>query len=272
MGASIAAPSIPVRTTRDERNFGTAEELPYAADIAHATNRALSMNFSLFAKTVVCLAVLSSGPALAQLDLRPKTGGSASEAIRQAAPPPNISNMDAATIVQKANAYFNSVTTMTADFVQIGADGRQTGGKFYLQKPGRLRFVYNAPSPLEIIADGRSVAVRNRKLAKQDLYFIGQTPLKFLLSKQIDLARDTRVLEAKSGPDQTFIRIEDKATFGGTSRIQLFFDSKTFALTRWVVLDPQGFETRVSLAKIDLQAKPDPSLFQINYERLDTQQ
>lgn len=224
------------------------------------------------ARSILFIAAVAAGPALAQLDLRPKPTAPASEAIRKAAPPPNISNLDAATIVQKANAYFNSVTMMTADFTQIGADGRQTSGKFYLHKPGRLRFVYNPPSPLEIIADGRSVAVRNRKLAKQDLYFIGQTPLKFLLSKQVDLARDTRVLEAKSGPDQVYVRIEDKATLGGTSRIQLYFDPKTFALTRWVVLDPQGFETRVSLAKVDLQSKPDPGLFQINYERLDTQQ
>ena len=217
----------------------------------------------------ICAGLLFTGPALAQLDLRPKPPAPASQAITRAAPPPNISNLDTAAIIQKANAYFNSVRTMTADFTQIGADGRQTSGKFYLQKPGRLRFVYNAPSPLEIIADGRSVAVRNRKVAKQDLYFIGQTPLKFLLNTKIDLARDTKVLEAKAGPEQAYVRIEDKATFGGTSRIQLYFDAKTFALTRWVVLDPQGFETRVSLAKVDLQAKPDAALFTINYERTD---
>lgn len=225
--------------------------------------------FSFYA-SFICICIGGVLPASAQLDLRPKGGAPASQAIQRATAPPNVSNMSSAAIIAKANAYFNGVRTMAADFTQIGADGRQTKGKFYLQKPGRLRFVYDAPSPLEIIADGRSVAVRNRKLAKQDLYFIGQTPLKFLLNNQIDLARDTRILEAKAGPETTFIRIEDKATFGGTSRIQLFFDTKTFALTRWVVFDPQGYETKVSLAKIDLQTKPDPALFRINYERLDT--
>jgi outer membrane lipoprotein-sorting protein len=224
--------------------------------------------------SIVCAGIAFADPVAAQMDLRPKPAAPAapaSQAITKATAPPNVSTLDTSAILQKANAYFNSVRTMTADFTQIGADGRQTTGKFYLQKPGRLRFVYDPPSPLEVIADGRSVAVRNRKLAKQDLYFIGQTPLKFLLNNQIDLARDTKVLEAKSDPNQTYIRIEDKATFGGTSRIQLFFDTKTFALTRWVVFDPQGFETKVSLAKIDLQAKPDPAHFRINYEQLDTQ-
>lgn len=221
--------------------------------------------------TTAALTILLAGQANAQLDLRPKTVAPAAKAISRAAPPPNVSNLDAAAIVQKANTYFNGVRTMVADFTQIGADGRRTTGKFYLQKPGRLRFVYNPPSPLEIIADGRSVAVRNRKLAKQDLYFIGQTPLKFLVNSRIDLARDTKVLEAKSTAGQATIRIEDRATFGGTSRIQLFFNPQTFELTRWVVKDSQGYETLVTLANVDLKSKPDPAYFTINYERLDTQ-
>ena len=60
-----------------------------------------------------------------------------------------------------------------------------TDGTLYVQRPGRLRFEYARPATLEIIADGTSVAVRDRKLATQDVYFIGQTPLKFLLKERI---------------------------------------------------------------------------------------
>jgi len=237
--------------------------------------QAFKMSSILRILTSLSAATLFAAAGSAQIDLRQKPpasppAASATQAITKATAPPSVSNLDSAAIIQKANAYFNSVRTMTADFVQIGADGRQVTGKFYLQKPGRLRFVYDPPSPLEVIADGRSVAVRNRKLAKQDLYFIGQTPLKFLVNNQIDLSRDVRVLEAKADQTQAYVRIEDKATFGGTSRINLYFDPKTFALTRWVVVDPQGYETKVSLAKVDLQAKPDASHFTINYERLDS--
>ena len=87
------------------------------------------------------------------------------------------------------------MTTLTGNFVQIGPDGRRIGGKLTLAKPGRLRFDYDQPSPLEIVADGTSVAVKDRKLGTQDLYFISQTPLKFLLREKIDLARDLTVTD-----------------------------------------------------------------------------
>ena len=67
-------------------------------------------------------------------------------------------------------------------------------GEFYLQKPGKVRFDYNPPSPIEMIADGSSVVVRDRKLATQDLYPLSQTPLRFLLADRIDLMRETNLI------------------------------------------------------------------------------
>jgi len=216
------------------------------------------------------LAGASASPVLGQGAPMALPGSSpAAAAIGKAAPPPKVSNQDGAAAIQKANAWFNANSTLIGDFVQIGADGKRVEGKLYVQRPGRLRFVYASPATLEIVADGTSVAVRERKLAKQDLYFIGQTPLKFLLKDQIDISKDTKVLDVASTPSAISILIEDKATFGGTSRIKLVFDPQTFALKQWVVTDPQGYETLVSLFNLDLKKKPSPDLFKINMEKLD---
>jgi outer membrane lipoprotein-sorting protein len=120
---------------------------------------------------------------------------------------------------------------------------------------------------MEIVADGTSVAVRDRKLATQDVYFIGQTPLKFLLKDRIDIARDTKILDVSSTTAAVTIAIEDKATLGGTSRIKLVFDPQTFVLKQWTVTDPQGFETLVTIFNLDLKRRPEPELFKINYEK-----
>ena len=113
---------------------------------------------------------------------------------------------------------------MVGDFVQVGADGRRSEGKLYVQRPGRLRFEYAQPASLEVVADGTKVAIRDRKLSTQDLYFIQQTPLKFLLKDKIDLAKDTKVLDVTNDPNNTTIVIEDGTTLGGTSKIRLMFD------------------------------------------------
>ncbi len=184
-------------------------------------------------------------------------------------PPTPVAPIDPQAVVDQANAYFNAAGTMIADFVQIGGDGRRTDGKLFIDRPGKMRFAYAPPATLDIVADGHSVAVIDRKLHTQDLYFIAQTPLKFLLSDNIDLGRDTKIIGVQGEPDGgASIDIEDHSTFGGTSKLRLTFDLKPFTLRQWTVVDPQGYETVVSLSNIDVSKKPDPTLFAINTERM----
>src|SRR5215203_3631155 len=171
-------------------------------------------------------------------------------------------------IVERANAYFNGMSTLTGDFVQTGGDGRRLTGKLYLQRPGRIRFEYDAPATIEVIADGSSVAVRDSKLVTQDLYAISQTPLKFLLREHIDLGQDIRIVGVSLEPEGARVLLEDKSTLGGTSKIALFFDKDVRTLQRWRIVDPQGFTTIVALSNLDTARRVDPRLFVINYERM----
>lgn len=188
-------------------------------------------------------------------------------AVTTPAPPAAAEPADPATVLAQANAYFNGISTLTGSFMQIGPDGRRIGGRLTLAKPGRLRFDYDAPSPLEVVADGTSVAVRDKKLATQDLYFIAQTPLKFLLREKIDLARDLSVTDVSNDPAGVRISLEDRATFGGTSRIQLLFDGDVKTLSQWRITDPQGYVTTVQLSNLQKGKPVDSSLFFINYGR-----
>lgn len=170
--------------------------------------------------------------------------------------------------LDRVNAYMNSFRTLIADFTQFGADGRKYEGKLYIQRPGRMRFEYRPPATIEVISDGTTVAVRDKKLATQDNYLIGQTPLKFLLKEQIDLRRDVKVIRVSSTADMIRVTVEDRATLGGTSRITLHYDPKASRLRQWVIIDPQGYETSVQVANLDTSRRPDPELFRINLERM----
>ena len=169
--------------------------------------------------------------------------------------------------LDRISLYLSSVQTMVGNFVQVGPDGGRTQGTFYIQKPGKVRFEYNPPTPIDIIADGSSVVVRDRNLATQDLYPLSQTPLRYLLADRIDILRDTDVISVAS--DDTFVTvvIEEKQLVVGTSRLMIMFDAKDLALKQWTVTDPQGLDTTVAVFNLDATKKPDPNLFVINYQR-----
>jgi outer membrane lipoprotein-sorting protein len=170
--------------------------------------------------------------------------------------------------VERLNAYFNGFSTLQGDFIQFAANGRRFEGKLYVQRPGKMRFEYRPPVTMEVVADGTSVAIRDRKLATQDLYSIGQTPLKFLLKEQMNLERDTTVTGVSTKGDILSLKLEDRSTLGGTSKITLNFDLTANELRQWVVIDPQGYETSVSLYNLDTQRRPDQKNFVIDYQRV----
>lgn len=167
-------------------------------------------------------------------------------------------------IIERVNAALNAVPFMSADFTQVGSNGKRLSGSLTVLKPGRLRFEYDPPATVDIVADGNQVAITDRKLKTQDLYQIGQTPLKFILKTGLDLSRDTAVTGIEREKDRLTINLEDKSTFGGTSKIALMFDPATLTLRQWVVTDPQGYETLVRLENIDTKTRPENDFFVIN--------
>jgi outer membrane lipoprotein-sorting protein len=168
-------------------------------------------------------------------------------------------------LVDKVSAYLTRVQVMSGDFAQIGPDGRQSKGQFYVQKPGKVRFDYDSPSRIDIIADGSSVVVRDRKLATQDVYPLSQTPLRFLLADRIDLLRDTTVTSVSADDTYVTVVVEERQALIGTSRLMMMFGAKDFQLKQWVVTDPQGYDTTVALTNLDTARRPDPGMFKIDY-------
>jgi outer membrane lipoprotein-sorting protein len=165
----------------------------------------------------------------------------------------------------RVSAYLSSLSTLVGNFVQVGPDGSKTRGEFYIQKPGKVRFEYDTPSPIEIIADGSAVAVRDRKLATQDIYPLSQTPLRYLLSDRIDLMRDTNVVSVTADDLYVSVTIEERQTLIGTSRLMLMLGAKDGQLKQWTVTDPQGYDTTVAVYNLDSTKKVDPGLFKIDF-------
>jgi outer membrane lipoprotein-sorting protein len=184
--------------------------------------------------------------------------GSSSEASKFDAKQQNL--------LDRISLYLSSVQTLVGSFVQVGPDGARTQGTFYIQKPGKVRFAYNPPSPIDVVADGSYVVVRNRDLDTQDLWRLSQTPLRYLLAEHIDLLHDTDVVSVSADDKFATVVIEESQIMVGTSRLAIMFDAKDLTLKQWTVTDPQGLNTTVAVFNLDPTKKPDPTNFVINYQ------
>jgi outer membrane lipoprotein-sorting protein len=176
-------------------------------------------------------------------------------------------NKDQRTIIDKVDKYLSGTQRLSGNFVQVGPNGGRTQGEFFISKPGKVRFDYNPPSPIDIIADGQSVVVRDRNLATQDVYPLSQTPLRFLLSNRVDLIKDTNLVAVYA--DDVFITVvvEEKSAIVGTSRLMIMFSAKDTQLKQWTVTDPQGYDTTVAVYNLDTTKTPDPSMFKIDFTK-----
>lgn len=182
--------------------------------------------------------------------------------------PKALSAADKATL-DRVDNYFNNIKFFSGNFVQVGSDGKRINGKFWVSKPGRMRFDYDPPSSLQLLADGTSVAVRNRKLNTQDLYFIKQTPLRFLLADRLDLIEDSKVLAVGNEPAGISVILEEgSAASGGKSRIQLTFPAPNYELKQWTVTDPQGYDTTVTISGIDRKLQLPDKIFYIDQTKV----
>jgi outer membrane lipoprotein-sorting protein len=157
-----------------------------------------------------------------------------------------------------------AVRTMNGEFVQFGPGGERTQGKFYIERPGKVRFQYDPPSTVSVIADGRSVLIHDRRMQTYDIWPLSRTPLRFLLDSELDLTRFEGVRSVNVEPDLIQIVIVDDSRFGG-GRLTLFFDSESLDLRQWTVTDDQGLDTTVVIYNVETGNRMSAELFRINY-------
>ncbi|ATP12974.1 MULTISPECIES: LolA family protein [Bartonella] len=147
---------------------------------------------------------------------------------------------------QKIANHFAAIKTMTGDFIQFSPKGKMSQGTFYLERPGKIRFIYKK-IPLQIIADGQFIGINNRALNTWNFSKLFQTPMKFLLDDKINISSG-RLLAFREDPGAVTIVLRDKSV--GAGQIRMVFDSKTYSLRQWTIVDQQNLETTVQIMNV----------------------
>lgn len=181
--------------------------------------------------------------------------------LQQAFPGTALADVKSDTI-RALREHYSRVPTMTGEFLQFGPKGEQSGGTFSIKRPGKIRFDYEEPSPIEVVSNGLAVMVVNNKLKTFNSYPLKNTPLKLLLDNEFDIGDDA-ILDVKVEEDVTTIVMGDKQIFGN-SVITLLFDPQTFDLRQWTIKDAQGKETSVMIYNVENNAEISDRIFQIN--------
>lgn len=145
------------------------------------------------------------------------------------------------------SASVQSTVAATGAFIQTNPNGARVTGSYWIQRPGKVRFDYDAPSPLILVADGKTVAVRDRALKTTDRFAQSASPLSLVLKSRIDFATDARVSKVERRGAQIAVTAREKK--GGTDgEVTMVFDETRRALQEWIIRDGSGQATRVVLA------------------------
>jgi len=195
-------------------------------------------------------------PAALSLVLFVGAGQQAPQRMYQAYSAEQVAQLD------KISAYMNSIHTLRSNFVQIGPDGGTDQGQVYIDKPGRIRFSYNLPNPLLIVATNGRVYVKNSRLNTVDSYDLSDTPLGLLLNDKVDLAHNKAVLGVRE-QDGSLVVQARTTTNRNNSNITLLFSLPGLELRQWTIKDNQGGITTVALQSPQLGAALDDALFTV---------
>ena len=163
--------------------------------------------------------------------------------------------------------YLNGIQTAEADFTQLNDDGTLSTGKLLLHRPGRMRFEYNPPEKLLVMAGGSQIAIFDGKsnVQQAERYPLKQTPLNLILERNVNLAaRNMVVGHDYDGTSTTVVAQDPKHPEYGT--IALKFTSSPVELRQWIVTDGQGARTTVILGELNKGVRLSPQLFNIVHE------
>lgn len=169
--------------------------------------------------------------------------------------------------LDRISAYLNDIKTLTGRFTQIDSRGRIAEGRFYLRRPGQVRFEYTEPKTLgAIIANGTWLLVEDKKLKTAQRYPLSSTPLSILLRNRVDLAGETRIVAVERAPKLLSVTArDDKGIAQG--ELTLVFSEPGPELRHWIVKDAQGTLTTIALHDVRRGVALDPKLFEIKADK-----
>jgi len=157
-------------------------------------------------------------------------------------------------------AFLNGIHTLRARFEQRAPDGTISHGTVWMERPGRIRFEYDPPSPLLLIAGHGQVYFHDSELNQTSKIALSRTPLSILLADRVTFSGPVTVTDIQRLPNEIQVSLVRTAN-PGEGLLAMVFSLTPLNLWQWAVVDAQHKITRVTLLNMQVGGRFDPNLF-----------
>jgi outer membrane lipoprotein-sorting protein len=166
----------------------------------------------------------------------------------------------------RIEAYLNAINTLKAHFLQVAPDGGMSQGTAWIERPGRMRFEYDPPAKILLMAGHGNLVFEDHSIDQISEVPLSLTPLGILLADHISLSGRVTVVGFRRLPGQLQVTLVRSASPQDGS-LTLVFTQDPLALRQWTVLDAQRRETHVTLYNVEQGVNLDPKLFEFRDPR-----
>jgi len=169
--------------------------------------------------------------------------------------------------LKKAEAYLNNITTMKARFLQVNPDGSSVEGDVYVSRPGRMRLVYDPPTPMLLVADGAFLIYVDTEMKDVSHISLDDTPAGLLLKDNLSFTDPGVKLGGVKLGAGTVEVTASMTKDPSAGKLTLVFSEAPFELRQWRVVDAQNKEVSVTLFQAQNGVKLDRDLFRYETSR-----
>jgi outer membrane lipoprotein-sorting protein len=163
--------------------------------------------------------------------------------------------------VAGVESYVNSIRTLQARFVQTNPNGSVVQGTLYIRRPGRMRFQYDAPSQLKIVADGTQVTMWDPTTKDFGQWPLGWTAASFLTKEPFQLSGDITVEAQQRQADGVLALTLVQTKRPQEGKVIVRVSENPMQLRGWTIVDNRGNQVNVTLTDFKAGVQLADSLF-----------
>jgi outer membrane lipoprotein-sorting protein len=173
-------------------------------------------------------------------------GGPGPDTVQQAQSQPLAMSQQDRQDIAVLEQYLRSVDTLVSRFTQVSSDGGYSQGQLWLDRPGKMRFEYDDPVPVLMIANGMELLYYDRELEQPTYVPLWETPLWMVLKEDATLSDGIEVMGLRRTETEVEVRVRE-ADHPDRGQLVLRFHRNPLQLKGWTVVDQQGIATEVTL-------------------------